>query len=392
MDPRDTPEEARFRQELRQWLEVVIPTLPWPEPADLLQRLPFWRAWNDKLLAGGYAGLSWPSEYGGRDAGVMLQAIFNEELDRAGAPENLNTVGEKFAGPTLIEFGNEDQKQRLVPKILTGEHIWCQLFSEPDAGSDLASLRTKAERVTGGWKVSGQKVWSSRAQVATFGMLLARTGGGPRHRGITYFLLPMDTEGVHVAPLPQMLGSTEFNEVFLDDVFVPDDLILGEVDGGWALAMATLGFERTAIATGRVNTRRVMDDILQLIRGMRDGDGRPLGLDPLVRDKAADLYGRVVMQHLTAQRALTEMEAGKAPGAESSVWKLLSTKLVEDLADFALSLHGLDGQQADPAADRIDEWIRLAYQARGTSIAGGTTFIQRNIVAQRILGLPRDHR
>ena len=388
LEPRDTAEEAAFRSDLRAWLAATLPTLPWPEPTNLVDRLPFWRQWNGHLAAAGYAGLSWPREYGGRDAGVMLQAIFAEELDRAGAPENLNTIGERFAGPTLIEFGTEQQKTQLVPRILSGEHVWCQLFSEPEAGSDLASLRTKATRVEGGWRVTGQKIWSSRAQVSAYGMLLARTGGGPRHKGITYFLLPMDSAGVTVRPLPQMLGDNEFNEVFLDDVFVADELVLGEVDKGWPVAMATLGYERVGIATGRVNTRRVMDEVLQLVRKGTDAGGRPLGADPLVRQQVAALHGRVLMQHLTAQRVLTEMEAGTAPGPRSSVWKLFSSKLVEDLADFALSLHDLGGQDA-PGLGDADRWLRLAYQARGTSIAGGTTFIQRNIVAERVLGLPR---
>src|SRR6202034_1658851 len=205
-------------------------------------------------------------------ADATLRAIFNEELDRAGAPERLNIIGEDFAGPTIIEFGTPEQQQRYLQPILTGEDIWCQLFSEPEAGSDLASLRTKAVRVKGegevggGWRITGQKIWTSRAQLAAHAILLARTGGGERHRGITYFLLPMDAPGVTVRPLAHMLGEAEFNEVFLDDVFLPDGAVFGEVDGGWKVAMTTLAFERVAIATGRVNTAKAIEDIIACIR------------------------------------------------------------------------------------------------------------------------------
>lgn len=387
-DATDTAEEAAFRRELRGWLEVALAELPWPEPRVLEERLPFWRQWQRLLHDAGYAGLGWPVEHGGRGAGVMLQAILAEELDRAGAPDRLNTIGESFAGPTIMACGTPEQQAAFLPRILTGEDVWCQLFSEPEAGSDLASMRTRADRVDGGFVVNGQKVWTSRAQVAAHAILLARTGGGPRHRGISYFLLPMHSPGVTVRPIRQMLGDEEFNEVLLEDVVVPDHLLVGAVDGGWRVARATLGFERVAIATGRVNTRHVMAQILELIRAGVGADGRPLGADPHVRRRAAELYGRTLCHHLTAQRILEGIDAGAPPGPESSIGKLVSTPLVEDLADFALSLHGLDGQLA-PEGSPAERWLRLAYQARGTAIAGGTTFIQRSIVAERVLGMPR---
>ena len=221
MDLSDAPDEARFRQDLRGWLEKSLPELPWPEPTDLVKKAPFWRLWQAMLFDAGYAGLTWPREYGGQELDERMRAIFGEECDLAGAPERLNTIGEDFAGPTIARFGCEAQKQRFLRPILTGEEIWCQLFSEPESGSDLASLRTKATKVADGWRIQGQKVWTSRAQLAAHAILLARTGGGPRHKGITYFLLPMDSEGVTVRPLAHMLGEAEFNEVFLDDVFCP---------------------------------------------------------------------------------------------------------------------------------------------------------------------------
>jgi len=392
MDLADSPDEAEFRLCVREWLAEWLPSLPWPEPVELTEKLPFWRQWQRMLFESGYAGISWPTQYGGRGADAKIRAVFTDEADRAGAPERLNTVGEDFAGPTIIAFGTDEQKERFLRPILAGDELWCQLFSEPESGSDLASLRTSAVRVEGGWRISGQKIWTSRAHLATNAILLARTGGAdlPRHKGITYFLLPLASEGVTVRPLVHMLGEAEFNEVFLDDVFVPDEFVLGEVNDGWRVAMATLGFERVGIATGRVNTRRAVDDIIDEIRGMTDPSGAPLGADPTIRRTVGDLYGRALVHHAIGQRVLTIAADGGPPGPVTSIGKLYFCPLVEDLADFRQSLSPLGGQLAPqeqtPAESR---WQRLAYQARGTAIAGGSTFIQRNIVAERMLGLPR---
>ncbi|AMM21859.1 acyl-CoA dehydrogenase [Frondihabitans sp. PAMC 28766] len=390
MELSDSPEEARFRADARAFLDATLPTLDWPEPADLVDKVPFWKAWQRLLFDGGYAGLSWPSEFGGQGTGANIRAIFTEELDRAGAPERLNTIGEDFGGPTIIEYGTEAQKERYLRPILTGDEIWCQLFSEPEAGSDLASLRTSATKVDGGWLVNGQKVWTSRAHIAQNAILLARTGTEPRHRGITFFVLPMDTDGVTVRPLAHMLGESEFNEVFLDDVFIPEEGVIGEVDGGWKVAMSTLGFERVAIATGRVNTRKAVRDIIGVVRDSAGPDGAPLGADPVVRQKVADLYGRSLVHYLIGQRVVALATDDGPPGAVTSIGKLYFCPLVEDLADFSLSLEPLGGQLAlDPALPERSRWLRLAYQARGTAIAGGSTFIQRNIIAERILQMPR---
>ena len=385
MELTDTPEQAAFRTELRDWLARVLPTLPpQPESTAWEDRLPSWRAWQRALVEAGYAGISWPTEYGGAGAGPDIKAIFTEECDRAGAPERLNIVGEDFAGPTIVEYGTAAQREALLQPTLKGDEIWCQLFSEPDAGSDLASLKTRATKVDGGWRVQGQKIWTSRAQIATHAILLARTGDAPRHKGITYFLLPMDAAGITVRPLEHMLGEAEFNEVFLDDVFVADDAVLGEVDGGWRVAMSTLGHERVAIATGRVNTRRAVDDVIDEVRAI----GR--GSEPLVRQKVADLWSRALAHYLTGQRVITLAAENSSPGPVTSIGKLYFCPLVEDIADFGLSLSPLGGQLATAELDsRAARWQRLAYQARGTAIAGGSTFIQRNIVSERILGMPR---
>src|SRR5574340_721 len=386
MDLADSPEEARFRADVRAWLEQTLPTLPWPEPVDLVEKVPFWQQWQKLLFDSGYGGLSWPKEYGGQAADPIRKAIFTEELDRAGAPERLNTIGEDFAGPTIIDFGTDAQKERFLRPILTGEEIWCQLFSEPEAGSDLASLRTKATKVDGGWKINGQKIWTSRAHIAAHAILLARTGGGPRHKGITYFLVPMDSAGITVRPLAHMLGEAEFNEVCLDDVFIPDELVVGEVDGGWKVAMGTLAYERVAIATGRVNTKRAVDDIIADVAEMTDESGRPLGERPEIRQQVADLYGRALVHYLIGQRVITLAANDGPPGPVTSIGKLYFCPLVEDLTDFRLSLEPLGGQLGlDDVGQHADRWLRLAYQSRGTAIAGGSTFIQRNIVAERML-------
>jgi alkylation response protein AidB-like acyl-CoA dehydrogenase len=390
MDLSDAPDEALFRDGVRAWLDASLPLLPWPEPSGLEEKAPFWRHWQRMVFAAGYAGLTWPREYGGQGLDERMRAIFAEECDRAGAPERLNIIGEDFAGPTIAHLGTDAQKQRYLRPILAGEEIWCQLFSEPEAGSDLASLRTRAVRADGGWRITGQKIWTSRAQLAAHAILLARTGGGERHKGITYFLLPMDAPGVTVRPLSHMLGEAEFNEVFLDDVFVPGDAVLGEVDGGWQVAMTTLAFERVAIATGRVNTVKAVDDIIADIRTRKSADGSPLGADPRVRQEIADLWGRALIHRAIGQRVITSAAAGEPPGPVASIGKLYFCPLVEDLADFRLSLEPLGGEfDLDDELAEAQRWLRLANQTRGTAIAGGSTFIQRNIVAERILGLPR---
>jgi alkylation response protein AidB-like acyl-CoA dehydrogenase len=387
MDFHDSPEAAEYRAQVRAFLTDAVAALPGPEPATMEERLPYWRRWQQQLHEAGYAGLAWPKEYGGQDASIVDQAIFLEEYDRAGAPDRLNVLGEGLAGPTIVEFGTDAQKERFLPAILRGDEVWCQLFSEPAAGSDLAALEARAERADGGWRITGQKVWTSRAQVADYGILLARTGG-PRHGGITYFLLPMREEGVTIRPLRHILGEAEFNEVFLDQVFVPDELVVGPVDGGWKIAMATLGYERVVLATGRVNMQRLFGDLLAQVR-TASRDGKPLGEDPHVRRTMADLYARTRVYRMNGLRALSSMESG-TPGPASSLGKLLSCPLLEDMADFAVEQHGLSGQlEPEGSGTEAARWLRLAYQARGTSIAGGTTFIQRNIVAERVLGLPR---
>jgi len=385
MDFEDSPAEARFREELRAWMEPTIARLPPTDPLDLHSRRATFAIWQREVFAAGYAGLTWPAAYGGRGADVMERAIFVEECDRCGAPEPLNSVGEGYAGPTIIDFGTDEQRERFLRPILTGEHLWCQLFSEPGAGSDLAALQTTATRVDGGWSLTGQKVWTSRAQIADYAILLGRTGGGPRHRGITFFLLPMDQGGVTVRPLRQITGEAEFNEVFLDEAFVPDDLVVGNVDDGWAITRATLQYERVTLAVGRINVRRWVDDLLEQARALPP-ESAP---DDHLRERLARIHAEAHVSRLIGLRALTRMSRGDAPGPESSVGKLFLHHLLEEVCELGLELGGPRARVASPHDDEHGLWQYRALWVRGMALAGGTPQIQRNIVAERVLGLPR---
>ena len=387
----DGPEEGAFRAEVRAWMEQALAELGGPEPVDLHERHDYWRRWQRAVHDAGYAGLSWPEEYGGRGASAKQQAVWAEELNRAGAPEPLNGVGEKLAGPTIIEFGTPEQKKRFLPPMLKGDAVWCQLFSEPGAGSDLASLQTRARRAEGGWRITGQKVWTSRAQIADYAIMLARTGDEPRHRGITYFIFPLRQEGVEIVPLKQMTADSEFNEVFIEDVFVPDELVLGEVDQGWTVARATLQYERAFVAMGRVDFGRWFEELVSDVCDAVQPDGSPAGADPELRQRVAHAYERALVQRVTSQRVLARVDRGEPAGPESSVGKLTISSLMAELSDLAVDIWGLDGL-ADPEREssaRGAMWQKRAQFSRGMAIAGGTPQIQKNIVAERVLGLPR---
>jgi alkylation response protein AidB-like acyl-CoA dehydrogenase len=371
------PHERAFRDELLAWLEHApvppglrdygaTPTADDVEPA---------KAWQRTLYEGGWAGIGWPVEHGGRGASVVEEAIFAEELARARLPRQLNLVGFDLAGPMIIRYGTEEQRSRFLPRILTGQDVWSQLFSEPDAGSDLAGLRTAATRTGEAWCVSGQKVWTSGAHYSDYGLLLARTGGGERHRGITCFVLPMRSEGIDARPIEQMDGESKFNEVFLDGVTIPDELVLGEVNAGWIVAMSTLGRERRTLGAHAVQYFAHLDEL----RG--EIVARGLGVE--VRDRWAELWWRVRGLRLTWLRELS----GGADGSEPrmSLLKLLSTEIQRDLTILATEVLGADLV----AGDAYPEWRHRLLAAPGASIAGGTSEIQRSIIAERVLGLPR---
>src|SRR5262249_50445415 len=372
---------------LRAWLAANRPARGERVPHDdasLAEEFTFLRDWQRRLHAAGYVGLAWPRDYGGRGAPPVQQAILNEELARARAPQLLNRVGINNAGPTLIAHASEELKRRLLPPILTGDEVWCQLFSEPNAGSDLAAVRTRAELEGDQFRITGQKVWTSYAQLARWGILLARTDPArPKHRGLTYCILDMQIPGITIRPLRQITGSTEFSEVFLDAVPVPRAHVIGGVNEGWEIAMTTLAHERgTGFAfKEQVLQRIALDDVIALARTR--GDSR----DPRLRQEIARAWIDVEVMRLINCRTLTRLERGEEPGPESSLLKLFRASLTQRLHDLALELLGPDAQLS--AGRDGGRWQQAFLWSRVGAIAGGTSEVQANIIAQRLLGLPR---
>ena len=378
MDLTLNPVQQAFRDEVREWLRehVVSPPLPSPGTAEGFAAHV---DWERRLHAAGYGAIHWPVEYGGRGADVVLQSIFEEEYLLAGGPERVTVVGHNLMGPTLMAFGTDEQKQRWLPGILSAEQIWSQGFSEPDAGSDLAGLRTRAERRDGGWVVNGQKIWTSYGPFADWIFALVRTDpDAPKHKGITFVAIDLRAEGVEVRPIVQLDGHAGFAEVFFTDVEVGDGDVIGEVNDGWGVAMATLGFERDAPAAAPARYRRDLDTLIAVARkaGL-DGDAA-------VRDRIADLYTRVEGYRGHALRTLSRLARGASLGSEASVTKLLWSELERDLFETIRELLGPMGEtQTEP------EWQYQYWYARAATIYAGTSEIQRTIIAERVLGLPR---
>jgi len=379
-------EEEAFAAEVRAWLAANVE--PPPAFASLADEIAWGRSWQARLAADRWVGIHWPVDYGGRGASPVEVAIFNMEYARSRAPQPVNRVGINLAGPTLLAHGTDDQKRRWLPRILTAEEIWCQLFSEPDAGSDLASLQTRAERVEGGWRLSGQKVWTSYAQHARWGICLARTDpDAPRHRGISYLVVDMEADGIEVRPLVQITGDAEFNEVFLDDVFVADDALVGGLHAGWSVANTTLAHERgTSFPFKEQVVHEVFLDELYALaaaRGLLDEVG--------VADGLAQSFVEVRTLRLHNWRTLSRLGRGIEPGPESSVVKLTWSDASQHLAQVALDVTG----EAAPLWVGADDvpgdgaWQRQWLWSRAATIAGGTSEVQRTIIGERMLGLPR---
>jgi len=370
-------DEQAFATEARAWLETHL--RPVPEFETVEDEVAWGREWQAELAGGRWVGIHWPHEYGGRGASPLHVAIFNGEYTRAGAPQPVNRVGINLAGPTLLAHGTDDQKRRWIGPILTAEEIWCQLFSEPDAGSDLAGLRTTATPVDGGWLLNGQKVWTSYAQFARWGICLARTDKeAPKHRGISYLVVDMTEPGIEIRPLVQTTGEAEFNEVFLTDVFVPADHLVGLENHGWAVANTTLAHER---GTNFPFKEQVVHEtfLQQLVemaseRGVLD--------DPEIADGLAQAFVALRILRLHNWRTLSRLGRGLEPGAESSWVKLAWTDMTQLLSEVALRVEG-------PEAPLWDRWARQWLWSGAASIAGGTSEVQRTIIGERILGLPR---
>jgi len=376
MDLTFSERESAFRDELRAWL-AENPTGEMPSGDDAAYA---WRRDFQRQLAdGGWAAVHWPLEYGGRGATLTESAIFFEELARARAPLPANVLGLLLAGPTIMAWGTPEQKERLLAPIVTAEEIWCQGFSEPEAGSDLASLKTRAVRENGDWVISGQKVWTSGAQYSKWCMLVARTDAeAPKHKGLTYFLLDMEQEGVQVRPLRQITGEAEFNELFIEGARVSDAGVLGGVGNGWKVALTTLMNERAGLAFFlQVRLRQVLDEVFAAAasRGLAD--------DPIVADRLGELHLRAEVLRLTAYRGLTAIERYGQPGPEGSLTKWMWSEANQQLTQFAADLLGPSALAAG------ERWSYELLRARGNTIEGGTTEILKNIVAERVLGLPK---
>jgi len=390
------PEDEAFRQRVRSWFEQNR-----PKPMESLSDR---KAWQRTLYEAGFVGMGWPKEYGGQSARPMEQAIVAEEMALANVPGPINSLGIGIVGPTLIVHGTEEQKQRYIPKILTAEEIWCQLYSEPDAGSDLAGLKTRAERQDGEYIVNGQKVWTSLGPVADYGILLARTHpDAPKHKGISYFILDMHSPGVEVRPLKQITGSSEFAEVFFENVRVPAENIIGQEGQGWELAQTTLGFERGGNVLARVTRHQAnMRRLVEVCRTLSHNGGVALD-DPLVRQRLGRMAVEVEVLRYTGYRILSKLEKGQRPGSESSVDKLYYSELdkrhqelvQEILGPYGQLEHGVPaeyGLNAAPTRGGETTWAYNFLWSRAGTIYAGSNEIQKNIVGERVLKLPREPR
>ncbi len=394
MDFTYSAEDEAFRRELRAWLDAnVTDEMRRPQLGFMYEEgEEDWRrrlAWHRTMHTAGWVGIGWPTEYGGRAATLTQRLIYEQEVARANPPELVNGVGIGLVGPTMFVWGTEEQKRRYLPKILAADEIWCQGYSEPNAGSDLASLQTRAVEEGDYFIVNGQKVWTSGAHHADLCILLARTDPqAPKHRGISYLLVDMRSPGVSVRPLVQITGDHSFNQVFFEDVRVPKENLLGPKNQGWQVAITTLSFERSGVGGGRMTT-----DPAELIALARivERNGRPAIEDAAVRDRIAQLLCEAHALKYTGYRQLTSRLKRRPPGPESSVMKLAASELNIRVASFAMELLGPYSQFEYRAPHALDQgkWSYRMLAARALTIGGGTSEVQHNIIGERVLGLPK---
>jgi alkylation response protein AidB-like acyl-CoA dehydrogenase len=386
-------EDEAFRAELRAWLTANI-TDAFREQRTMTfqEKVNVRRAWQKTLFESGWIGIGWPIEYGGRGANLMQESIYNEEMARAQAPLAANVIGLNMAGPTLLAVGTPEQKTRYLPKILSAEEIWCQGFSEPNAGSDVASLQTRAVREGDHFVVNGQKVWTSYGYVADFCILLVRTDFEvPKHKGLSYLIVDMRSPGVSTRPLVQMTGEAEFAELFFDDVHVPVENLVGSLNQGWMVALTTLMHERGTLSFSIIVTfEQRLQALIELSR-RSTLHGAPALKDPQVRQRLARLYTDVKTFKLNTMRQVATLDQGQLPGPEGSLLKLHWSELNQRLVELAFELEGPYSSLAPDSVDAPFEgrWQYEYLRARGNTIEAGTSEVQRNIVAERVLGLPR---
>ncbi|MEQ8841807.1 MAG: acyl-CoA dehydrogenase family protein [Acidimicrobiales bacterium] len=391
MDLSPTEEQETFRAECRAWLRA---NLPWeygvglpPHFDDLSEEVEFLREWQGRLAAAGFVGVTWPIAYGGRDAGPLDHYIVQEELARARAPELVGRIGVNLVGPTVLAHGTDEQKLRWLPSILDAGHLFCQLFSEPDAGSDLAALSTRAVAVAGGWELHGQKVWTSYAQFADWGLCLARTDpDAPKRHGISAFMVDMRAPGIDIRPLRQITDEADFNEVFFDGTFVADDQLIGPLHGGWAVSGSTLTHERGTNPRQLVIHTQLLDELFHL------ADDRGLTDDPRTAQALAQSFVELRLFQLQNWRSLSRLANGRELGPEAATAKLYWSEMSQRLHHTAMDILGDEaplwrGAEGNPADGR---WQRSWLYYRAASIFAGTNEIQRNIIGERTLGLPRE--
>lgn len=391
MDFAFTEKEEAFRLEIREWLKENLPsgwldgTYEHPETDE--ERIQFLKDWQHRLYEGGYAAIAWPTEYGGRNATLMEEIVFQQEMARVKAPPIISYIGTHMVGPTLIQLGTEQQKQEYVEKILTGETIWCQGYSEPNAGSDLSAIQTRAVKQGDKWLINGQKIWTSFGHVADYCFLLARTSNvpGKKHKGITVFLVDMHQPGVEVVPIVSMNGEHDFNEVFFTDVVAYDHQIVGAVEEGWSVTMSLLLHERTGIGGQLFTLQQQFDDFVKVAKTKPELIG-----NPIVRQKMTELYAKSKGALFGYYKNLTKQLKQGYPGAESSMDKLMVAELTKELFGFIQSVQGPEGILWKQDAPYDTYWQNFYLTSFGMTIGGGTSEIQRNTIGERILGLPKD--
>jgi alkylation response protein AidB-like acyl-CoA dehydrogenase len=386
MDLNDTPDLAEHRAKVRAWLEEhkhEAPANPGASQVDEEDAIAARRAWQAKLTEGGLNGTTWPAEFGGQGLGPLHQVVTNQEISAAGVPGILDVIGVGMLGPTIIAHGADEQKERYLLPMLRGDEVWCQLFSEPAAGSDLAAIQTRAKRTDDGWVLNGQKVWTTNAQFAQYGLLLARTDPDlPKHKGLTMFIVPMDAPGVTVRPLRQISGDAHFNEVFLDDVAVDEDATVGPVDGGWGVALTTLMFERVTIGLGGEGFGWRAD---RFAGALLSEPG--VSEDPEVRHRFGELAADFIALRFTGYRMLTTLQQGRIPGPEGGLAKVTTIKAAIEAGELLADTLGPDALSLEAGA-----WGKLIADLPGLKSAGGTEEILRNMVGERVLGLPPEPR
>jgi acyl-CoA dehydrogenase len=388
MDFEDSQEEARFRAEASAWLKANVPAR---KDLEGLDEIAASKLWQKRKYDAGWACIRWPREYGGRGGSAIEQVIWNQEEAKYQVPGGVFSIGQGMAAPTLMTWGAEEHKLRYLPKLASGEEIWCQLFSEPAGGSDLAALRTKAEKVGDEWVINGQKIWTSGAHYSDYAILVTRSDPNvPKHQGLTYFFLSMKTPGIVVKPIKQISGGANFNEVYFTDVRIPDSQRLGAIGQGWQVSLTTLMNERASIGAGGggVGFRQAVKLAQKLVI-----DDKPAIEDRSIRAKLADWFVQESGLKYTGYRSLTALSKGAIPGPENSIGKLVGAPKNQEMAAFCIDLLEEHGAIWDEELSEAKGMFQLSYMSSpGLRIAGGTDEIMANIIAERVLGLPQDPR